>query len=44
MKRKERIAAKKERRYARMTAEQDLRYRGPLSYRAFKILGWACIV
>ncbi len=44
MKHKERIAEKKERRYARMTAEQDLRYRGPLSYRAFKILGWACIV
>ena len=44
MKRKERIAAKKERRYARMTAEQDIRYRGPLSYRSFKLLGWACIV
>ncbi len=44
MKRKERVAARKERRYARMTAEKDLRYRGPLSYRAFKILGWACIV
>ncbi len=44
MKRKERVAARKERRYARMTAEKDLRYRGPLSYRAFKMLGWACIV
>lgn len=44
MKRKERIAAKKERKYARMTAERDLRYRGPLSYRAFKLLGWGCIV
>ena len=44
MKRKERIAARKERRYARMTAEQDLRYRGPLSYRTFKILGWVCIL
>lgn len=36
--------AKKEKKLARMTAEQDIRYRGPLSYRAFKILGWACIV
>ena len=24
--------------------KEDLRYRGPLSYRAFKILGWLCIV
>ena len=23
---------------------EDIRYRGPLSYRAFKILGWLCIV
>ena len=23
--------------------ENDIRYRGPLSYRAFKILGWICI-
>ena len=44
MTRKERIAVRNQRRYDRMTAERDLRYRGPLSYRAFKILGWACIV
>ena len=22
---------------------QDIRYRGPLSYRSFKILGWICL-
>ena len=40
----ERRAAKREKKLSRMTAEQDIRYRGPLSYRAFKLLGWACIV
>ena len=40
----EKRAAKKEKKLSRMTAEQDIRYRGPLSYRAFKLLGWACIV
>ena len=24
--------------------KKDIRYRGPLSYRAFKILGWLCII
>ncbi|MBR4656943.1 MAG: hypothetical protein IKO68_10350 [Oscillospiraceae bacterium] len=37
-------AAKKEKKFARMTSEQDIRYRGPLGYRAFKLLGWLCIV
>ncbi len=41
---REKRAAKKEKKLSRMTAEQDIRYRGPLSYRAFKLLGWACIV
>ena len=27
-----------------LTSEQDLRYRGPLSYRDFKIIGWICII
>ena len=27
-----------------VTLEQDIRYRGPLSYREFKIFGWACII
>ena len=27
-----------------MTRENDIRYRGPLSYQGFQILGWACIV
>ena len=33
-------AEKKQRRY---DTEHDIRYRGPLSYRTFKILGWICI-
>ena len=41
---REKRAAKKQKKLDRMTAEQDIRYRGPLSYRGFKILGWACIV
>ena len=27
-----------------LTLEEDIKYRGPLSYREFKILGWACII
>lgn len=27
-----------------VTPENDIRYRGPLSYRYFKILGWLCII
>ena len=27
-----------------VTLESDIRYRGPLSYREFKIFGWACII
>ncbi len=34
-------AAEKKRR--RFDTENDIRYRGPLSYRTFKILGWICI-
>ena len=41
---REKRAARKEKKLARMTAEQDIRYRGPLSYRAFKLLGWLCII
>lgn len=44
MSHREKRAAKREKRLARMTSEQDLRYRGPLSYRAYKILGWVCIL
>lgn len=33
-------AQKKQRKY---DTEHDIRYRGPLSYRTFKILGWICI-
>ena len=33
-------AQKKQRKY---DTESDIRYRGPLSYRTFKILGWLCI-
>lgn len=33
-------AEKKQRKF---DVENDIRYRGPLSYRAFKILGWICI-
>ena len=35
---REKRAAKKQKKLDRMTSEQDLRYRGPLSYRGFKIL------
>ena len=27
-----------------LTLENDIKYRGPLSYREFKILGWFCII
>lgn len=27
-----------------VTAADDIRYRGPLSYQGFQALGWACIV
>ena len=43
MERKERKAAKKLEKFNRLTGE-DVSYRGPLSYRAFKALGWLCIV
>ena len=33
-------AQKKQRKF---DTEHDIRYRGPLSYRSFKILGWICI-
>ena len=36
--------AKRQARYAHIDAGEDIRYRGPLSYRAFKILGWVCIL
>ena len=35
---------RQQKRIDRLTASEDIRYRGPLSYRGFKILGWACIV
>ena len=35
---------KPRRRWHERTAEQDIRYRGPLNYRHFQILGWLCIV
>ncbi len=34
---------KKRRRIHEFTPENDIRYRGPLSYRHFKILGWICL-
>ena len=33
-----------ERKRRKFDTENDIRYRGPLSYRTFKILGWLCIV
>lgn len=35
---------KKHRKIHEITAENDIRYRGPLSYRHFKIFGWFCLV
>ncbi len=32
------------RKWHERTAEQDIRYRGPLNYQHFQILGWLCIV
>lgn len=34
---------KKRRKLHEIDLEQDIRYRGPLSYRSFRILGWLCI-
>jgi hypothetical protein len=44
MTRKEKRAAKRNKRLERMTAAEDIRYRGPLSYRTYKVLGWVCIL
>ena len=35
---------KSRRRWHERTAEKDIRYRGPLNYQHFQILGWLCIV
>ena len=37
-------AKKRRRRIHEISAENDIKYRGPLSYRHFKILGWVCII
>lgn len=34
----------KRRKLHEFSAENDIRYRGPLSYQGFRILGWLCIV
>ena len=34
----------KRRKLHEFTAENDIRYRGPLSYQGFQVLGWMCIV
>ena len=33
----------KQKKLRKYDTENDIRYRGPLSYRTFKILGWLCI-
>ena len=38
-----RAVRKERKKLRRYDTENDIRYRGPLSYRAFKILGWICI-
>ena len=35
---------KPRRKWHERTAEKDIRYRGPLNYQHFQILGWLCIV
>ena len=35
---------KKRKKFHEFTAENDMKYRGPLNYQHFQILGWACIV
>ena len=35
---------KPQRKWHERTAEEDIRYRGPLNYQHFQILGWLCIV
>ena len=35
---------KKRTKFHEFTAENDMKYRGPLNYQHFQILGWACIV
>ena len=41
---KEQAAKKKRVRLHEASAENDIRYRGPLSYQHFQIFGWLCIV
>ena len=41
---KQKAEKKPRRRWHERTAEQDIRYRGPLNYQHFQILGWLCIV
>ena len=35
---------KKRKKFHEFTAENDMKYRGPLNYQHFQIVGWACIV
>ena len=41
---KEKAAKKKRVRLHEASAENDIKYRGPLSYQHFQIFGWLCIV
>ena len=43
MRTKERSERKPRQRWHERTADQDIRYRGPLNYQHFQILGWLCI-
>ena len=36
--------AKKRRKLHEISLEEDIRYRGPLSYQGFMVLGWLCLV
>ena len=35
---------KKRRKFHEFTAENDIRYRAPLNYQHFQLLGWICVV
>lgn len=41
---KEKVEKKQRTKFHEYTAENDIKYRGPLNYQHFQILGWACIV
>lgn len=38
------LEKKQKTKFHEFTAENDMKYRGPLNYQHFQILGWACIV